>query len=359
MRAFILTIFVFLTIFSPFSWSQENGIEERLNKIVLKFVGSNLFQGNIHIRKDDMDIFKKSYGHANLEHSILNKKETIFMLGSISKQFTATGILKLQEEGLLKVEDKIRDYLNVPESWKDITIHHLLTHTAALKRDTNLTSGKYSEHHSLEMLFDDIIQSPLLSSTKPGDKWSYSNAGYSALAYLIEVLTKKPYGQFLKDNFFSDIDDLGLYHQSIILKDRASSYVFYKDVLYNSCCFDYSNLYGAGSTYGTTESLLMWFEKLLNNDVISQRSIDLLFTRHIKISTQSSYYGYGWSLGSYGQNRTLITHSGSVNGYHSIISYIPEDKLKLVIFTNRVDQNIKDSFYLDKMREALIKELFN
>ena len=135
--------------------------------------------------KDGQTVKSKGYGMANLEHQVPVKPETIFQSGSVGKQFTATGVMMLVEEGKLALEDPVGKYLTVPETWKGITIRHLLTHTSGLgdyPEDLDFRKD-YTEDELLQM----VTKQALLF--QPGEQWRYSNLGYVTLGVLIHKIT--------------------------------------------------------------------------------------------------------------------------------------------------------------------------
>ena len=155
------------------------------------------FAGAVLVAEDGQVILRKGYGLADRQRGIPITPETVFDIGSITKQFTAAAILKLEEQGRLSVNDPIRYYLDgVPPDKAGITIHHLLTHTAGL-RDTFGDDYDVMSRDSLVAL---VLASDLL--WEPGLRYRYSNAGYSLLGAIVEKLSGRPYERFLHDELF-------------------------------------------------------------------------------------------------------------------------------------------------------------
>ena len=136
------------------------------------------------------------------EYNIPNTPRTRFRLASVSKQFTATGIMFLEHEGKLKVEDPISKYVDVPEAWAKVTLHQLLSHTSGVPENLRpaLFKGMWGQPIDKDHLLDHLKKAPL--DFKPGEKWSYSNTGYALLGLTIEKVTGKPYDEFLKERIF-------------------------------------------------------------------------------------------------------------------------------------------------------------
>ena len=157
---------------------------------------------SLAVVKDGKTMLAKGYGYANVEHQIPVKPETIFQSGSVGKQFTATAVLLLVEEGKIGLDEKISKYLGeVPENWKNITVRHLLTHTGGMT--------DYPQDFDFRR---DYTEDELLTKAKaiplafqPGEKWQYSNLGYVTLGILIGKVTGKFYGEFLQERIFKPL----------------------------------------------------------------------------------------------------------------------------------------------------------
>lgn len=159
---------------------------------------------SLAVVKDGHIILARGYGHANVEHQVPVKPETIFQSGSVGKQFTATAVMMLVEEGKIDLDDKVGKYLgDVPEGWKNITVRNLLTHTAGM---TDYPAGfDYRRDYTEDELLKQAQAIPL--AFQPGEKWQYSNLGYVTLGILIHKVTGKFYGDFLQERIFKPLVD--------------------------------------------------------------------------------------------------------------------------------------------------------
>ncbi|MBT3984349.1 MAG: beta-lactamase family protein [Bacteriovoracaceae bacterium] len=339
--------------FSLINFSYASSLKHDLDKIISKYQKGNSFQGTVKVFKKGKEIYRKNLGFASVEHKVKIQSDTVFQVGSLTKQFVAVGILKLFEMGKIDLDGNVSQYLKTPKHWEDVTIHHLLTHTSALKRNAPITTKESSAFHTLKDVFDSISSESLRDKQKPGDKFAYSNAGYSVLAYIIEVVSQKSYQEFMNKFVFgpAKLNSTGVFHQSLIVPNRAEGYVVFKSNDYRACCFDYTNTYGAGDVYSTADELFKWYTLLKSNLVISKKSLDLLFTEHIQHSRQSWSYGYGWIIDKY-KGSDIIWHNGSVNGFLADLSIMPNKEIFTVILSNKVVR--PTTFYLDKFRNNLI-----
>ena len=191
--------------------------DEYLNALA----GQQRFAGSVLVARDGKVIFSKGYGLANVELDVPNTPQTKFRLGSITKQFTATAILLLQERGKLSVGDPICKYIDTcPAAWSEVTIHHLLSHTGGIPNFTSFPD--YVPKMMMPVTTQEMIarfkDKPL--DFKPGEKWSYSNSGYFLLGAIIEKASGESYESFLQKNIFDPLKmtNTGYDHFDTILK---------------------------------------------------------------------------------------------------------------------------------------------
>ncbi|MBO0798016.1 MAG: serine hydrolase [Blastocatellia bacterium] len=291
------------------------------------------FTGSVLVGQDGKVIFSKGYGMANEEWNIPNTPQTKFRLGSITKQFTATAILLLQERGKLSVQDPICKYVSeCPQAWEPITIHHLLTHTSGIPSYTDVKSPEEYRKLSLSPVtvtgFVDSFKSKPLEFA-PGEKWKYDNSGYFLLGYIIEKVSGQSYEKFLQDNIFTPLKlaDTGYDTHDRIIKHRATGYSFRNNTRINSDYLDMTVPYSAGSLYSTVEDLFAWNEALFSDKLLTAKSREAMMTVY------KNNYAYG--LGVNQQfNRKMVSHGGGINGFNTALARFPEEKLTIVVLRN-------------------------
>src|SRR5687767_9602942 len=192
-----------------------------------KLTEKQQFSGAVLVATNGHVLFAKGYGLANREHAIPNKTNTIFRLGSVTKQFTAMCILVLQEQHKLSVSNLISQYVEeCPEAWKSLTIHHLLSHTAGIPNFTSFPvyARPLRLHTTVEATVARFKDKPL--KVPPGSKFEYSNSHYVLLGYIIEKVSGMPYHRFIAENVFRPLGmtSSGYDHPADILVNRASGY---------------------------------------------------------------------------------------------------------------------------------------
>lgn len=283
------------------------------------------------VRNGKIDLLK-SYGFSNLEHEVRVKPETVFQSGSIGKQFTAAAILILVQEGKLSLDDKISKHLtDTPESWKDITVRHLLNHTAGmgdypadfdLRR--NLTEDEY---------FAVIKSVPL--TNQPGTNWDYSNLGYVTLGTLIRKITGKFYGDFLAERIFQPLGmkTARVISEADIIPNRAAGYRLVKGELKNQEWVSPStNTTADGSLYLTILDLAKWDAALYTDQPLKQAARDEMWTP-VRLKGSSKGYGFGWFTDTM-HGRRIVFHGGAWQGFKSFIIRFPNDKLSIIFLAN-------------------------
>jgi CubicO group peptidase (beta-lactamase class C family) len=297
-----------------------------------------LFNGSVLVAENGKAIYKKGLGLANMEWNIPNTTDTRFRLGSITKQFTASLIMKLVERGKIKLDGRISDYL--PEYRKDtgerITVHQLLNHTSGIPSYTGLPG-----------FFRDVSRNPYTVAEfikkyasndlefEPGSKYSYNNSGYFLLGAIIEKVTGQTFEQVLKEEILDPLGmkNTGYDHHATILHNRAAGYQKTGDGYANAPYLDMSLPYAAGAMYSTVEDLYLWDQALYTDRVISAQSKELMFKPNL------SDYAYGWvvtkaSFGNGNESVPRIAHGGGINGFSTVIVRFPAQKHLIVLLEN-------------------------
>ena len=283
--------------------------------------------------KDGHVVLAKGYGLANVEHQVPVKPETVFQSGSVGKQFTATAVMLLVEQGRVSLEDPITKYL--PEGavrWKTIKVRHLLTHTGGT---TDYPPNfDFRRDYTEAALVRRAAATPLAFA--PGTKWSYSNIGYLLLGVLIHRVTGVFYGDFLKEKIF---DPLGMSSTRIIseadiVPNRAAGYRLVKGELKNQEWVSPTlNTTADGALYLSVLDLAKWDAALYTERVLRRDSLDRMWTPVTLNSGKSHHYGFGWALGSIRGHR-IVEHGGAWQGFKSAIVRFPDDRLTVILLAN-------------------------
>ncbi|MAP88534.1 hypothetical protein CMK16_14410, partial [Candidatus Poribacteria bacterium] len=234
------------------------------------------------IAQDGEILYQKGFGYANLENQIPITPQTKFRIGSITKQFTASAILKLQEESLLKVTDRLSKFLPDYPRGDEVTIHHLLTHTSGIHNYTDYPEFASAVETYIEA--EEMIQ--LFKTDKfdfnPGEKWAYSNSGYFLLGYIIEKVSGQSLENHLKHHFFdpTGMKNTEVHNSKHPPKNEATgySYSYVAGKPEKAINWDMSRVGGAGNLYSTTQDLYHWNEAIFKSKLLNQNTLKSAFT---------------------------------------------------------------------------------
>jgi len=292
------------------------------------------------VARDGKIVKARGYGFANLEHKVPVKPETVFQSGSMGKQFTATAVMMLVEEGKLGLDDKISKYFKeTPEEWKDVTIRQLLSHTAGFTdypRDFN-----FREDYTEDELLKKAMAIPLAFA--PGEKWQYSNMGYVTLGILIGKVTGSFYGDFLQQRIFRPLgmSATRVINEADIIPNRAAGYRLVKGEVKNQEWVSPTmNTTADGSLYFTILDLAKWDAALDTDRLLKRSSLQLMWTPVTLNDGKPNRagYGFGWRTGDIRGHR-IVEHAGAWQGFTSNISRYVDDKLTVVVLANLAGAN--------------------
>jgi D-alanyl-D-alanine carboxypeptidase len=279
----------------------------------------------------------EAYGAANLELKSPARKETVFEIGSITKQFTAGLVLILAEEGKLTLDEKItRFFHNAPEAWKGISVRHLLTHTSGLKNYTGLPGFEMTKKLDAEKFVATLGVHPLES--RPGEAFKYCNSGYNLAGYIIEKVSRKSYWEMLRTRILDPLQMRTTTSRDLkpIVDQRADGYEIEAGKLVNRDS-DLTDVFAAGAILSTVGDLLKWNAALDNGKLWSDSSRVAMWSPVTLNSGVKYPYGLGWRLDEHNGRRT-IWHSGSTSGFTGSLLRFPDEKLAIIVLCNLGDQ---------------------
>jgi CubicO group peptidase (beta-lactamase class C family) len=327
MRKFAFMIL--FMIFNSIVFAQED-----VDQLVTRLMEKRKIPGlALLVVKDGQIVKSQGYGFANLELNVPVKPETIFQSGSVGKQFTATAVMMLVQEGKMNLDDPVSKYIkNTPSSWNGITIRHLLTHTSGMgDYPDNMDYRKdYTEEQELEM----VKKQPLLF--KPGEKWQYSNLAYLTLGIIIHNVSGKFYGDFLEERVFGPIGMVStqVISEADIVPNRSAGYRLEDGKIKNQEWVSPTlNTTADGALYFNIVDLAKWDAALNTEQLLSKSNLDQMWTP-VKLNSGKTYpYGFGWGFGEINDHR-IIEHGGSWQGFNTHVARYVDDKVTVVVLTN-------------------------
>jgi CubicO group peptidase (beta-lactamase class C family) len=353
----IAVIFIINLLFCFASFAQVENSAKTTKKIKtylteLEKVG---FSGSALVEINGKVAISKGYGFSDKANLIKNKPSTVLCIGSITKQFTATAILKLEMQGKLSTDDKIIKYFeNVPIDKSSITIHDLLRHQSGLQSNVGKDYDKISQSEFL----DKVMNSKLLFEV--GKEFSYSNIGYSLLGMIIEKTSGKTYETYLYENLWKPAQmEMTGYSRPMFDKSKIAIGYYKDDKIWGKPTdkewdktAPYWHLTANGGVLSTTEDMYKWHKALLGENILSKEAKNKLY--HPKIRTEENYnaiYAYGWDVSQTDRKTNRVWHNGGNNiFYGDFIRYIDEN-ISLIMLSNKSHQTNFDrlNFELSKM----------
>lgn len=350
----IIIISVQFVIGSFTSGAQENTATKTKIDNYLKAGVANGFSGTILVAKGGEVILNKGYGFANKEQNIKNTPQTVFTVGSVTKQFTATAILKLVEFNALKVTDPLAKFFkNLPNDKKEITIHQLLTHTAGM---IDVIGQGDFDYIPREEFFKRLFETKLIH--EPGSKYAYSNAGYSILARVIELVSGQDYEPFLNQHLFKPAGMLQTgyfmpqWNNNLIATGYARNVMNMGSVIerFKKQGKVTWTLKGNGGINSTTEDMFKWYKALKSNTILSKSQLETLTTAYIlEYEGQSSYYAYGWAIYNSDRDTKIISHNGGNRIFFHDFIWLPEEDVVIIFFTNASSREVELAWPIEKM----------
>jgi CubicO group peptidase (beta-lactamase class C family) len=331
----------------PSNWTNASRLEASVSDAIDTYVFAEMRRQRIPgmalgIYKNGSIVLAKGYGKANLELNVPMTADSVLQSGSVGKSFTATALMMLVERGKVKLDDSIRDYFpEGPDSWKEIRIANLLSHTSGLAAyddpQLQLPDGPFDirRDYSEDELVAAIGKLP--HDFDPGDDWAYKNTNFVLLGILIHRVTGQPYGEFLAQNIFRP---LGMMSSSVIsdqdiVPNRVSGYEMVGGVLKNQQWVSPTfNSTADGTLYFTVRDLEQWDRALCGENLLKAASLEKMWTPYpYGGKSEKEGYGFGWRI-QYINGRRVIGHNGAWQGFSTSFSRYVDDTLTIVALCN-------------------------
>jgi CubicO group peptidase (beta-lactamase class C family) len=316
---------------------QPATVETRVDTIISRQMQMRRIPGlSLGVVKNGELILAKGSGNATLEWKAPATPETVYLLASMTKQFTATAIMMLAAENRLKLDDPIARYVpGAPDSWSNITLRHLLTHTAGLKDRFELMNGRMFMDYSTAQMLDAAVKTPV--DAPPGTKWQYSDQGYFLLGVVIEKASGLSYGQFLRDRVFGPLGmtSTSLHDWRAIVPNRADGYAVAGDSIVGS---RRRYQFGLVSHYGVQSTIrdLARFDAGLSAGTVLPLAVQQQMWTPGRLGdgtgagTAGIGYGFGWFLEKFNGHREIY-HGGSTG---TCLYRLPDDGVSTIVLTN-------------------------
>ncbi|MBE7101916.1 beta-lactamase family protein [Bacillus cereus] len=287
------------------------------------------FNGTVLVTDKEHVILNKGYGYADVQNKIENTPQTKYRIGSITKTVVATSILQLQEQGKLNIQDNVNKYISSFPADKNITLYHLLTHTSGLPENGKGKVNVASRINLINWIGSQKLDFP------PGTGWKYTDYNYMVLAYIIENITKKPLGDYIKENIFTkaEMHESGMGNMVPGDKNFTKGYVKKDQELVPAQKLGMDWLYGSGEMYTTVGDMKKLDEAIINGKLLSEQSIQAMFTPSAEKKYAFSFYIYP----------DFFHNHGVLSGWNTFNNFNKEKGTFVILFSN-VKNGLDDDF---------------
>jgi CubicO group peptidase (beta-lactamase class C family) len=330
---------------------------DRLEAKLAQMTQDGTFSGSVLIAQDGEILLRRGYGLADRLQRIPNTPQTRFHLGSTTKLFSAMGILILQSQSKLSIQDPICNFFeDCPMEWQDITIHHLLTHTSGLSGQLSnqlyreIEGGTSGPVAPAEQAYYLDLTSQWFLDTPPGEQYAYNNFGYILLAHIIEEVSGQSYINYLNQAIFSPLKmgNTGYQDSSSGVAKLYDDHISTTERQVGSPPISD----GSGQMYSSCEDLFLWEQALNNDQLLPESELKRMFEPYVPQTEYPAFgYGYGWFVGEVqGQSIVAGAGGGVESPFGTLIVRFPQSRLTMIILAN---QNIDQLFFLDLILDEL------
>jgi len=336
-------------------------VSQKLDSVFARFNKRYDFHGSILVAKNGKLLYSKEVGYADFKEKTKLDKYSVFQLASVSKQFTATAIMILFERGQLDLDDLVTKYYpNFP--YEEVTIKHLLNHTAGLPKYFWLAEHKWDKDKAptnsemMQMLEDHKVN----RFFRPGRNFDYSNTGYFVLASIVEKVTDMKYGDFLESNIFEPLQMNSSFVYSFendsIANNQLSGYRVYRGRYHAEIGGTINDaIVGDKNVYATGEDLFKWINGLNSGKVISDKSLELMYTKGETIYGRKVPYGFGFRIDTKNDEK-VIYHHGKWNGFSTSINQYTDSDLLIIALEHSSYNSMKN---LNSTVRSIVEENFD
>lgn len=309
--------------------ASNKDIQSKLIKYMDDYSQKSEFSGTILVAKDDEVLLNRGYGMADYDNNIANTPQTVFEIASITKQFTATAILMLEENKLLNVQDPISKYIPDYPNGNKIKIYNLLTHTSGIPDYSIINwQNTFTPDEIIELFKNQQLH------FDAGTSFEYSNSNYVLLGYIIEKVSNMKYEDYIEKNILEPLNlkETKFLSNQDTIKNKA---IGYSTINMNSNIYkkayeiETSLTYSAAGICSTVEDLYRWENALYTEKVIKKESLNEMLTPYL------NNYGYGWYINKNSQGDKLISYTGKLPGNISFIGRNIDKNYILIILSNK------------------------
>lgn len=296
------------------------------------------------------------YGYANLELKTPASNETVYEIGSISKQFASEAVMLLVEEGKIGLDDPITKYLpaNAPDIWQKITVRNLLNHTSGLKDWTEVKEFSYRREYSPEEFIDLVRGFPL--TFQPGENWLYSNTNLPLIGIIVEKASGRSFEDFVTERIIKPLNfpSIRFKHQEDVVAGRATGYVLREGVWKNGEPFRPRVIAASGGILANTTDLAKWWEAVLKGRVVKQTSLDQMLAPAKLNDGRTVAHGFAFFTDTFNGHKSISHFGSTVGGFGSIVRYYPKEDVTVAVIGNLEDGGFGSEYIAKRVADFYI-----
>ena len=335
-------------------------VNQKLDSTFQRFNKRHDFHGSVLVAQGGKVIFKQHYGYANFKEKTKIDDNSVFQLASVSKQFTAAAVLILKDRGQLDLDDKVTAFY--PEfPYTEVTVRHLLNHTSGLPKYFWLAEHKWDKEHapSNAEMMDLLSKEKLNPFFRPGANFDYSNTGYFVLSAIVEKVSGQSFADFVDREIFKPLNMrqsfVYSFGQDSIRDGQLSGYRLYRRRWHAAIPGTVNDaVVGDKNIYSTTEDMLKWVEGLNSGRLISEESLQEMYTRGTTKYNRKVPYGFGFRIQEDGDQK-VIYHNGRWNGFSTSLMQYPDEDLVVITLEHSSYNSMK---YLNNKVKGLVEDNF-
>lgn len=351
-----------LVVFAAIAAGHSDELTDKVDALFEKFNSADSPGCAVGIARDGQVIYSKGYGSAQLEYAIPIQPDTVFHVASVSKQFTAMAVVLLAADGKLSLDDEARKYVSeIPEFDHPITIRHLLNHTSGIRDQWTLllmSGWVWGDIFDTKDILKIVARQKELNFV-PGDRYTYSNTGFTLLGVIAERASGKSLDEFCQERIFGP---LGMaqthFHMDAAHIDPGRAYSYEKDGEgFKTSLLNYSTA-GATSLFTTVGDLLKWQYNFTTHQLGGDAAAAMMLQPGVLNGGEKLTYASGVDVGKY-KGLDTISHGGSDAGFRSVSIYVPSERFGVAVFSNLASasaqglgQSVVDIYLPDKLSEA-------
>lgn len=357
MKNYLKLIIALLTLFSTFFIVNA----DELDKFISEQIKQRKIPGlSVAVIQDGKVVRANGYGFANLEFQIPATQNTVYEIGSISKQMASEALMLLVEDGKVNIDDPINKYLpdNAPQIWQKITVRDLLNHTSGLKDWTEIKEFSYRHEYSAEEFIDLVKDFPLIY--QPKDNWSYSNTNLPLIGIIVEKASGKTYEEFVTQRILVplNLSSIRFKHQEDVVANRASGYVLQNDEWKNGEPFRPKVIAASGGIQANVIDLAKWWEAVLLGKVVKPATLEQMLQPAKLTDGRTVSHGFAFFTDTFNGHKGIFHHGSTVGGFGSVVRYFPKEKLTIAIIGNLEDGGFGPEYISKRIADFYIPGAF-